>query len=110
MLGKQAHPTTFAPHPISGLLMALGPFAIALFSLLAAPSFFGPPPPRLYGIPYGLVFTALAVSWSAIGGYIVATSRRPWVLPVALLVFTFPAILTIVLGPAIILILQNLGA
>jgi hypothetical protein len=89
--------------------MTLGPLAIGLFAFVAPPSFFGPPPPQLFGLPYELVFTSFAVSWGAIGGYVVGTSSRPWVLPVALLVFTFPAIVTIVLGPALVLILQNLG-
>ena len=115
MLRKPGLTTNAAPHLISGVLVGLGPLAVmALISIVAAPSFGGPmfsePPTTLFGVPDGLVLTVFAVLWGAIGGYVVATSRRPWVLPVALLVFTFPAIVAIVLGPAIILILQNRGA
>jgi hypothetical protein len=111
MLPTQAQPSTFAPHRISGLLMALGPPGVAILILFVAAPTVGHPmfsEPMAPGIDLGVVLTIFAVSWGAIGGYVVATSRRPWVLPVALLVFTFPAIVALVLGPAIVLILQNL--
>ena len=69
----------------------------------------GARPPELYGIPVQLIFVAFAVAWGAIGGYVDGTSRSAWVLPVVLMVFTLPACLAIIFGPAIILILQNLG-
>lgn len=113
MIQRPTEPSTFAPHRISGLLIALGPVAIGLFlTYLAAPSLGRPmfaEPPALLGIPLQLVIMIIALGWGAIGGYVVATTRRPWVLPVALLVFTVPAIVTIVLGPAIVLVLENLG-
>jgi hypothetical protein len=113
MLPTQAQPSTFAPHRISGLLLALGPPGLAILIIFMGGPTLGHPmfsEPVAPGIDLGVVVTTFAVSWGAIGGYIVATSRRPWVLPLALVVFTFPATLAIVLGPAIVLILQNLRA
>ena len=88
------------------------PLLIAAWSIVAAPTFFDPMGyrrPELFGIPVQLIVMAFAVAWGAIGGYVVGTSRSPWVLPVVLLVFTLPACLAIIFGPAVILILQNLG-
>lgn len=112
MLPKQTPASTFAPHRISGLLMALGPLGLAILILyLARPSSSHPmfSERGAFGIDLGPVLLVLALLWGAIGGYAVATSNRAWVLPVALVVFTIPAIVAIVLGPAIILILQNLA-
>ena len=87
------------------------PLMVAAWSFVAAPTFFSPMghrDPDLFGVPVQLIVMAFAVAWGAIGGYVVGTRRSPWVLPVVLLVFTLPACLAIIFGPAFILILQNL--
>jgi hypothetical protein len=67
-----------------------------------------PEPATLFGIPYDLIVLAFALSWGAIGGYVVGTSRSRWVLPAVLIGFTLPACVAILFAPALILILQNL--
>ena len=84
---------------------------VTAWSLVAAPTFFDPMGyrrPEVLGIPVEVLIMAFAVAWGGIGGYVVGTSRSPWVRALAIMVFTLPACVAIILGPAIILILQNL--
>ena len=92
--------------------MAAVQLVAAGWSIVATPTYFEPfgvRRPELFGVPLDFIVMVFAVAWGAIGGYVVATRRSPWVLPLVLVVFTLPACLAIILGPAIILILQNLG-
>ena len=95
-----------------GAFLAGVPLVVAAWGLVAAPTFFRPMgyrQPELFGIPLEFAITVFAIAWGAIGGYIVGTSRSRWALPYVLMFFTLPACLAIILGPAIVLILQNLG-
>ena len=81
-----------------------------LVTLLVQPTYFGPmgyEAPTFLGIPAMLVITGVALAWGALGGLIVATSRSRLALPLVLLFITLPACAVIILGPAILLILQN---
>ena len=88
-------------------------FMLMLYQWLATPTFFGSlgnRRPEFLGIPIALWIVTVALLWGAIGGYIVARSRSRWALPFGLLLFTIPACLAMLLGPALVLILQNLGS
>lgn len=97
-----------------GLLVGAIPlFAVTLLQWVAAPTFFDPMNarrPELLGVPVEAWIMGFALLWGAIGGYIVATNTSRWVLPAVLVVFTLPACLAMILGPAILLILQNPGS
>lgn len=67
------------------------------------------PPPSPPGIPLADLLLAAAVGWALLGGVIVARSRKLWVVALGLFVFTIPAFFAVILGPAIILILQDLA-
>lgn len=89
-------------------LIALTPLWLGPIIYLMSPTFFGPKP-ELFGIPQNLVFTVGAMSWSFIG-VAITWGARSWLADVlALLVFTVPAIVLMIIGPAVVLILQNLG-
>ena len=104
-------PRTPRRNALLGAFVASVTVVVAVLSVVAAPTFFKPMGyrrPELLGVPVELIFMAFAVAWGAIGGYVVGTRRSPWVLPVVLIVFTLPACLVIILGPAFVLILENL--
>ena len=76
---------------------------------LISPTFFGPKP-ELLGLPTSLVMLVGAMSWALIGLGIIWDARAWVVDALALVVFTIPALLFMIIGPAILLIVQNLGA
>ena len=105
-------PTTPRRTAVLRAFVAAVPLAAAAWSFVATPTHFEPlgvRRPDLFGIPLDFIVMVFAIAWGAIGGYVAGTSRSPWVLPLVLVIFTLPACLAIILGPAIILILQNLG-
>lgn len=63
---------------------------------------------ELLGIPLDVLLKGLIVGWMLIGAGLVWDSRSPLLRVLAFAIFTVPATLAIVLGPAVILILQNL--
>jgi hypothetical protein len=67
-------------------------------------------PPEMLGMPLGTVIMGLSVIWYAIGVAIVGVASRPGLRLAAILVFVFPATFAFLLGPALILIMQNLKA
>ena len=106
-------PTTPRRTPLLGTFVAAVPaVAFAWSGVIAAPAYFDPMfarHPELMGVPISLIISIFAVAWGAIGGYVVGTSSSPWVRLAAVVVFTLPACAALILGPALILILQNLG-
>jgi hypothetical protein len=90
-------------------LIAAIPLWLGPTIYLLSPRFFGPNP-ELLGIPQALVITVGAISWALIGLGIVWDARSWLVDVLTLLVFTIPSMLFVIIGPAIILIVQNLGA
>lgn len=99
------------PTPIRvGLVLA--PLALLLLMYAGSPRFFPPlgyQPATWLGISLGDLLMAGAVAWGLLGGVVVARSRKPYAFAIGFLLFTIPACFVILLGPAIILILQNLG-
>jgi|SRR5687768_15126526 hypothetical protein len=97
---------------VLGALVAVVPLAVAAWRVVAAPTYFDPMltgEPDLFGIPFQVIVAVFALAWGAIGGYVVGTTSSPLVRLAAVLVFTLPACVALILGPAIILILQNVG-
>jgi hypothetical protein len=82
-----------------------------VFSLFAR-TYFGRPlgvPPSNIGIPPGIALQGLAFLWMLIGVVAIWDARSRVVELASLLVFTIPATIVTIFGPAIILIMQNLG-
>ena len=90
-------------------LIAAIPLWLGPIIYLLSPTFFAPDP-ELLGIPRSLVMTVGAMSWALIGLGIIWDARSWLVDVLTLVVFTIPAMLFMIIGPAIILIVQNLGA
>jgi len=90
-------------------LIAAIPLWLGPLIYLMSPTFFGPNP-ELLGIPQSLVMTVGAMSWALIGLGIIWDARSWLVDALVLVVFTIPAMLFMIIGPAIILIIQNFGA
>jgi hypothetical protein len=94
-------------------LAALTPlwlFLVLIATGRIAGGFFGPPPPEILGIPLGIWLVALVAGWMLIGLGLVWEPRSPLIKLLVLLVFTIPATLVLILGPAVILTLQNVGS
>jgi hypothetical protein len=109
-------PTSTAPGGIrtrQALVITFAPFAALLVVGLGRWQYFDPmslePPQGFLGIPYGLLVVAAAFAWGALGGLYVAKTRTLHALLLAVVIFTIPACILIIFGPAVILILQNLA-
>jgi len=88
---------------IGAIPLWLGPLIYVM-----SPTFFGPKP-ELLGLPPTLVMAVGAMSWALIGLGIIWDARSWVVDALTLMVFTIPAMLFVIIGPAIILIIQNFG-
>ncbi len=90
--------------------VSLLPFGLAIALELLARSYFGGPmmPPEVAGIPLKIVVTGLELAWAAFGALIVWTAGSRIAASLALVFITLTSMLAIILGPALILILQNL--
>ena len=67
-------------------------------------------PPEILGIPLPVVASGVAFGWMLIGLGLVWDQRSRFVELLSLLLFTIPATIGLIIGPALILILQNLNA
>jgi len=93
--------------------MTLTPFALAAWVDFVPHSFFGGPlgpPPEILGLSAGGWLQVAFLAWAAVGAYIVWTTHSRLASALALVLFTPVAIFGLVLGPAVLLILQNLGS
>ena len=61
-----------------------------------------------FGIPQGVLFNGLVMVWMLIGVYVLWRTRSQLVPGLVYLIFTIPATIALLFGPAIVLILQNL--
>jgi len=98
--------------PAAARLSSLAPFLLAVALQLFAPVYFRPMlarPPEILGIPLGVVVGALTLAWAAFGSLVVWTTHSRLAAALALGFLTIPSIFAMILGPAVILILQNLG-
>jgi hypothetical protein len=89
----------------------LMPFGLALaIQLLAGPTLSRPmfQQPAVAGIPLGLVVGGLVLAWAALGALVVWTTGSRAVATLAYVFITLPSMFAVVLGPAILLIIQKL--
>ena len=87
------------------------PFALAAaIPLLAGPTLGRPmfDPPEVAGIPLNLAIVGLVLGWAGFGALVVWTTGSRLAATLAYVFITLPSMLGLILGPAIILILQNL--
>ncbi len=61
----------------------------------------------LFGIPQGILFDGLVMFWMLIGAYVLWGARSRLIAAVVYLLFTIPATIALLFGPAIVLILQK---
>ena len=93
-------------------ILALLPLWLFLILVLPQQSLSQPlmsQPPGLLGLPLGVWMTLLVGAWTLAGLALVWNARSPLLRVLAIFVFTIPATFLMILGPAVILILQNLG-
>jgi hypothetical protein len=97
-----------APRVLIGLL----PLWILLFLLVAAPSFMAPMfanPPEVLGLPAGVVILAIALTVMTIGIAILGLTSSTKAAIAALVGFTAPSLVLLVMAPAMILAIVNLS-
>lgn len=96
---------------IAWMIAALAPAFMVLLFWAATPNFMAPMfenPPEALGVPLGSAVMGFSVIWYAIGIAVIRFSPGRRLL--AFLVFIVPATVALVLGPGLILILENLAA
>ena len=97
--------------PVTARIASLVPFFVAIALQLAAPRFTEGllmPPPDIPGIPTGAILGALVLGWAAFGALVVWTTGSRLAAALALGLLTLPSMFGLILGPAMLLILQNL--
>lgn len=106
---------TRPPRGAGRIIDRIAPFApliVLLVTSFGTPNLSSPmyaAPPDVLDVPLGIVLTAIVMGWMLIGVAIVWTARSRLAESLALVFFTIPATVAVVFGPAVILILQNLG-
>lgn len=91
---------------------AFTPIWFWIIANVGAPRFSEPmfvQPPAMFGIPAGVLLAGLVVFWMLMGAFVLWSARSRRVAAIAYTAFTFPATVALILGPALILIWQNLG-
>jgi hypothetical protein len=104
--------TAPAPPARARTIAALAPIWILLALLVFRQGFFDPlfaNPPGIAGMPAGALLLICAIAWGIIGARVMRSRRSDAGALLTLLVFAFPATFAVILGPALILIVQNLG-
>jgi len=94
------------------VLVALTPFWALLLFLAQWPGFLDPlfeVPPGIAGMPAGSILLAAVVLWTLFGAWVMRARTSSIGVLLTLLVFPLPATIVILFGPALILIVQNLG-
>lgn len=98
-----------APARVASLLPFLVAIAIPVLNgqRLSSPMF--TEPPVFAGLPPGIVVGALVIAWAAFGALVIWTTHSRLATTLALAFLTLPSMFAMILGPAIVLILENLG-
>jgi len=94
-----------------GYAIAGLPFIVILFAAVFAPGFFEPAyanPPEILGLPAGIVVLFLAASWASIAFLAIRQTRSGIGIALALLAFTIPSTIVIILVPSVILVVLNM--
>jgi hypothetical protein len=88
---------------------AFAPLSIRIYGYFAWRTFSSPmfPATGPFGIPQGVLVDGLVMLWMSIGVYVLWRARSRLVAAFVYLVFTIPATIALIFGPAIVLILQN---
>lgn len=97
-----------APRVLIGLL----PLWVLLFLLVVARNFMAPllmNPPETFGLPGGLVILAITLAVMAIGVVILSRTSSTKAAIVALLGFTAPSVILLIMAPALILAIVDLS-
>ena len=95
-----------------GYAIAGLPFIVILFAAVFAPGFFEPAyanPPEILGLPAGIVVLFLAATWASIAFLAIRETRSGIGIGIALLAFTIPSTIVIILVPSVILVVLNLS-
>jgi hypothetical protein len=98
--------------PAAARIASLAPFFLAVVLQLFAPRYFQPmftDPTAIMGLPLGAIVGALTLAWAALGALIVWTTHSRLAAALSLAFLSVPSMLALILGPAVILIVQNLG-
>jgi hypothetical protein len=94
--------------------MVFAPFVLAIYAELVRRGSLGSPmdagQPELLGLPAGAWFQLSLLVWATVGAWIMWTTHSRLTSALAMFLFTLPSLVGLVMGPAIILILQNHGA
>lgn len=99
------------PSPLSKVF-AFTPLWVLIITYFTAPTYFGPMISRYQehiGFLLGAAMLAIEMSWMLIGAYLLWGARSLLTEALVYVVFTIPTTIAVILSPAIVLILQNLG-
>ncbi len=94
-----------------GYAIASLPFIVILFGAAFAAGFFEPVfanPPEILGLPAGIIVLFLAATWASIAFLAIRETRSGIGIALAVLAFTIPSTIVIILTPAVVLIVLNL--
>lgn len=92
--------------------VALTPIWVLLAVFVLRPRFLDPlfgNPPGIAGMPAGVMLLAAMILWTLLGAWVIRARRSELGTLLTLFVFAIPATFAVILGPAPILIVQNLG-
>jgi len=98
---------------LAWVVAALVPTLILPVGLFAAPHYLDPifhKAPTVLGLPIGVVVVSVSAGWFAVGVTLIAMASSRVTRLLAFLFFIIPAIVAVVLGPGMVLILENLSA
>jgi hypothetical protein len=108
LVDATAHPAEVR----AGYVLTSLPFVLMVVLMVGAPGYLDPlfsNPPDIVGLPAGVVFLFFALVWAVFGILVVRGARSNARILLAFVVFALPASIAIFLGPALILIVQNLA-
>lgn len=98
---------------VVALTVGLGPIWLLVYLRLATPPFLDPlgnPDVAIGGVPLGWVIVIAAAWLSIAAAAVIDRTQGGRALAFALLLLVFPALFLVILGPASVLIVENLGA
>jgi hypothetical protein len=94
------------------LTVAAAPIAMIVLLAVVAPGYTDPiyaNPPSILGLPAGLLLVCGAALWAAAAFVLLLKARSTPVHVLAIVLFTLPATMLVILAPPVILIIENLA-